>query len=189
MTTRPSSPTIRASDTSTYAAIGADPAGRHRNEVAGRWVRRAALAGVSVFVVCGALGLFGYRSATERAVAGAYSVELIHPAVTRGGLAADWRLRLERTDGGVIDEPVDVATSLGYLAAFDQNAQLPEPDATAQDGTTTRWTYAAPGTPELVIRLDIRTQPGTHGSRAGRTVVQVGGQPVAELEYSTWIAP
>ena len=181
--------TSSAPSTSTTAELADDPDGQLRRQVAGLWIRRGALTLVVIFVACGLLGVFGYRSGTSAAAHGDYDVRLTHPSVTRGGVAANWQLQITRRDGRPIDQPVTIETSAGYLANFDQNAQFPEPDGTAQTADLTTWEYAPPDETTFVVRLDIRTQPGRQWKHSAVTTVRIGTGDVVELRYSTWIVP
>jgi hypothetical protein len=153
----------------------------------GRWVRRSAIAAMAVFVLLGLTNVLGARSANATAADGAVLAELQYPAATRGGLPTSWSLTVERTDGAALGS-VTVRTTASFLDAFDHNDLVPTPDHAEQDERWTTWRFDQVTASQLVIRLDMRTQPNARWKRTTTTEV-VAGDAAIELTYTTWVLP
>lgn len=173
----------------TTSTLDPDEGRRHRRDLAGAWGRRATIGVLVVFVALGLLGEFGYRQTTLEASQDGFEVQLSHPARARGGQPATWRLTVARSDGSPLAGPVVITTTSEYLDTFDFNNLTPQPDRMWQSRGSTQWEYDTADETELVVTLDVRTEPDARWKHQASTVVDVGGHVVAELRYSTWVLP
>jgi hypothetical protein len=153
----------------------------------GRWVRRAAIVVMAAFVALGLGNVFGSRPGSVSGGSGPLSAELTYPAATRGGLPTSWSVTIERGDGSPLGDVV-VRTTSDLFDLFDHNDLVPVPDRTEQDGTWTSWHFDAVTSSQVVVRLDMRTQPDARWRHAAKTVVEVGSDRI-ELVYATWVLP
>lgn len=174
---------------STVESLVAGDHQEQRRARAGRWGRRLTVAVLLAFVVGGLTGWLGDRSATLHAEHTRFRADLQHPAITRGGLPVSWRIEVSTLDGAAIGGVVAIETTANYLTMFDRNDIAPEPDATWQNNTTTRWEFDAASESNLRVALDVRTQPNTRWRRTATTVVRVGEIEVARFDYDTLVLP
>lgn len=61
-----------------------------------RWGRRAFFIGTSLFLLLGALGVFGVRMAEVSGAGGGYEVRVTYAEVSRPGLATPWEVEVRR---------------------------------------------------------------------------------------------
>jgi hypothetical protein len=174
---------------STVESLVADDVDEQRRARAGRWGRRLTVSVLLAFVAAGLTGWLGERSATLHAQHPRLRVELEHPAITRGGLPAAWRLDVATADGTAIGGVLSIETTTRYLTVFDRNDIAPEPDATWQTDTTTTWEFDAASESSLRVALDVRTQPNARWRRTATTVVRVDEVEVARFDYDTLVLP
>jgi hypothetical protein len=153
----------------------------------GRWVRRAAIVVMAVFVALGLGNVFGSRLDSVSGGSGSVSAEVSYPAATRGGLPTSWSATIERSDGSPLGD-VAVRTTSGLFDLFDHNDLVPAPDRTEQDESWTTWHFDAVTSSQLVLRLDMRTQPDVRWRHSAKTIVEVGSARI-ELAYSTVVLP
>lgn len=161
----------------------------HDEAARGRLVRRIVLGCFTVFVALGLMGVFGYRQGTTTSEAHGLRVEVEHPAVTRGGLPASWQLLITTTDGTPLPGVVEVDSDPRWFALFDVNGIEPSPVEAEQDEDHLVWRFDTFGRDQLVVSLDVRTQPDARWGRDGRTTVRVGDEPPVEVTYRTWVSP
>jgi len=155
-----------------------------------RWCRRVFLAALAAFLLGGALGAYGVRTADVADTGGGYQLSVHYAAVSRGGLATPWSVTVRRP-GGFGGRPLTVATTARYFEVFDENGFDPDPVASVHDGTRLVWTIATPALGETVaMSLDARIEPAAQLARARATTsVLVDGAAVASVAYSTFVMP
>ena len=156
----------------------------------GRTVRRIGIAILVTFVIAGLFGLFGHRQATVTSTGSGYAVKVSYPRVTRGGLAANWSVRVERLDGSPLPAGVEVRSTADYFSIFDENGLDPEPASVWSDGRVLTWTFDPPADANaLDVSFDARMQPNTRGWFDATTSLAVDGDVVASVSYRTWAVP
>lgn len=141
-----------------------------------------------LFLATGLLGLLGVRESMVRAEGGGYQMEVRYARVTRPGLAVPWSVTVRRPGG--FDGPLTVSTTSSYFGLFDENAFEPEPESVTTDAERVIWEFATPEEGDTIrISLDTRTGPNVQWGDEAVTAVLEGGQPVAQVEYRTWVLP
>lgn len=151
-----------------------------------RW-RRVALTGLGVVVVLGLAGVWGVRARTLHASSPGTTARLTYPQVVRPGLAAPWRVHVERAGG--FDGSVTITVTSEYLDSFDQNGLTPQPDRTWRDATTVSFGFDEVAGDAIELSLDMRLEPGVQWRRRATTEVIIGDEVVASWSYTTWVVP
>jgi hypothetical protein len=151
------------------------------------WLLMAVL---GVFLLLGAVGVLGVRTARSSAAAGGYDLEVTYAAVSRPGLATPLEIEIRRRDGWPQGATVQVAVSSQYLAMFDENGLMPDPAGSTRTAEAVIWELDPPETGDaLVVSFDGRIEPGTQWGRDGDVQVLDRGRPVVEADFHTWVMP
>jgi hypothetical protein len=166
----------------TLAEVRIDVVRERRNRV----VRSIGLGVVAVVVVTGVVGGFGVRSRQVSARQGTLEVRVTYPLVARGGLAVPLEVAIERP-GGLRGEP-RLSISARYLGAFDLNSVSPDPTGSTASAEMMSWTFEPPSDEVLVVRFDVRVEPGVQWRKRGFIEAADAGT-VTRVEVDTWIAP
>src|SRR4051812_19587507 len=141
-----------------------------------------------VIVVAGASGWLGVRAHTEHASGGGYDLTLTYPKVARAGLDIPWELRLVHPGG--FTGKITIAVSANYFDIFEFQGMHPEPSDETADGRFVYLTFEPPPTGDVfTTALDTYVQPASQIGRHATVQAIVGGEPVAEVSYSTWLVP
>lgn len=152
-----------------------------------RLLRRVGLGAMAVFVVCGAVGLFGIKTGRVTGSGAGYDLSLEYPATDRPGQPIHWVLTVHRAGG--FGGPVDVGITQGYLDLLDLNDIQPQPSDARSSGPFVIWTFAKPDGDTLAVSIDAQIQlNGRWGSEATVAVME-HGTPVAQVHWRTWVAP
>jgi hypothetical protein len=150
--------------------------------------RRLGVTALAVFVLLGALGLFGVRTATRTVTGGGYRLSVVYPSVARPALAV--RVEVEVQHPGGFDGPVHLRMSSSYAALFDLNGFVPDPDTVTTTSAYTIYSFAPPPGDTFKIRIDTRVEPARQrGERAEVSVLDDAGAPVATVHFRTRIWP
>ena len=155
-----------------------------------RWGRRAFFVAITTFLLLGALGRYGVRTAEVTGEGGGYELRVLYPEVSRPGLATPWSLEVRRP-GGFDDGTVTVATTSSYFDIFDENSLDPEPSESTSDGERTYWTFTTPPAGDtLSVSFDARIEPAVQWQSAEATSsVVVEGVDVVSTGYRTFVMP
>lgn len=157
-----------------------------------RWLRRSFLAGLALFLLAGALNVFGVRSADTSASGGGYELTVTYPKAARPGLAIPWSVELRKQGGFEPDETITVRAESKYFDLFDENGFSPTPEAETTDGRYTYWEFKAPpeGQDVLTVSLDTRIEPAAQNGKSGSVaVLDDDGEVVVEVRFRTRIWP
>ena len=165
----------------------APPAETLDDERRSQWAHRIFVAALGLFVVLGAVGFFGVRSAETSTSAEGYRLTVTYAKVTRGGLATPWSVEV-RKEGG-FDGPVVLAVTSSYLEMFDENGLDPDPAAATSDDEFTIWEFDPPSGDTLSVSLDARIEPAVQSGRGGVLQVRDGDRVVAAVSFSTRVMP
>jgi hypothetical protein len=149
-------------------------------------LRSIGLGFVAAVVLAGALGGLGVTSRLVSSRDGTLSLQVRHPQVARSGLAVPLEATISRP-GGFAGE-IEVSLTASYLDAFDVNSITPEPTAATASEDEVTWTFAALANEVLVVRFDVRVEPGVQWRRRGSMEVTEAGT-VTRVGLDTWIAP
>lgn len=152
-----------------------------------RLERRVVLSLLGVFLLLGATGFLGDRTATITSSVGGYTTRLTYPLATREGEPVRWKLVVSHPGG--FDGQIVIRTTYDYLLPFDITNIHPDPSTSnATDGVIV-WGFDPPDGDSFVMTLDASTEPAIHWHAGATTTVTVGGAPAGSLSYSTRILP
>ena len=160
------------------------PAGKLRRA---RTARRFALAFITVFVLCGAVGLFGIRTRTESVSGGGYTMSLAYPSTDRSDQPIHWVLSVSHPGG--FSGPIDIGITQSYLDLLDLNDIEPSPSTSHDNPPFVVWTFDPPTGDVLRVTLDANIQLNAHFGAGADVAVLEGGRPVLSMHYRTWVAP
>jgi hypothetical protein len=152
-----------------------------------RSLRRVFILFLGLFLLLGLTGFLGVRSGTVSASGAGFDLTVTYAVVTRPGLATPWSIEVRR-DGG-FDGPVTIATTGDYLDMFDENGLDPDPSSATATPEVVIWEFEPPDGDTLTITLDARIEPAVQWGKSAVTSVLVGGSPVVEVHYRTWVVP
>jgi hypothetical protein len=152
------------------------------------WIRRGVISIVALIVIAGALGLLGVRSGHASQTTNGIRVDLTYPRVARPGLAVPFRVGISGLDP-TTTHVVVVELSSSYADSFDFNNLTPEPESIARDRETITYEFVAEQSAELELAFDTRVEPAVQSARSADLTVSVDNQPVADLAFTTLIAP
>jgi len=152
------------------------------------WGSRAGLAILFVFVVLGALGVFGVHSRTASHSGNGYTLSVTYPQVARAGLDAPWRARVHRAGG--VNSDLTLAVSSEYFRMWETQGFYPTPDSTTNDGDYTymRFTNLRPGR-DFVLEYDAYIQPASQIGKYGTVRLLIRGHEVVRTSFHTWLVP
>lgn len=150
--------------------------------------RRLLLCVFATFLLLGATGVFGVRTARVSAAGGGYQLHVEYPRVTRAGHAVPLAVEV-RKPGGFGEEPVVVAMRAGYFSLFDENGILPGPSAETADRENVIWEFDPPPGEVLRVRFDTRTGPNRQVGEKGTAAVLLDDAPVVTVSFRTWVMP
>lgn len=147
---------------------------------------------LGLFLLLGALGVYGVRTRTISAAGGGYEVSVRYASVSRPGLATPWSLEVRRPGG--FPDGLTVAVRSAYFDAFDENGLGPAPVAETSDGERTFWTFGPSAADTISVSFDARIEPGVQVTRVkGRVEVLAGpgaaAATVAAVAFGTWVLP
>lgn len=158
-----------------------------------RWERRLHVASfvlVVGLVILAATGLLGVRTGTITASEGGYQIEVLRTAVSRPGLATPFGISVATADGSDLPETVTLRVDSSYLAMFDFNGLQPEPSTTFSTEQWTWWTFDVPrGHSSLRVELDARLEPSVQWARAGTAGLEINGDSLVSVDFTTWVMP
>jgi hypothetical protein len=149
--------------------------------------RRGLLIVLAAFVLLGAATVFGVRTETVSASGGGYELTVLHPAVTRPGLAVRWIITVRHAGG--FDGPVDIGITSRYMDLLDFNNLDALPSGTRTDGDMTIWTFDRPVGDTLVVAFDGRLEPAQQYGKPATVAVLADGVPVVSVHYDTRVMP
>lgn len=153
-----------------------------------RNLRRAGMTVLVLFVLTGALGFFGTRTATATGTGGGYVVEVTYPKISRPGHAVRYEVKVTRAGG--FDGPIHMRFSSSYFDLFDENSFGPDPDSTTTTGAYDIYAFEPPPGDTFVVSSDTRVEPARQRGEKGEvSVLDDSGRPVVTVHYRTRIFP
>ena len=153
-----------------------------------RNLRRIGSTLLVLFVLAGAVGVFGTRTTTKTVESGGYRVAVTYPSDSRPGHAVRFKVAVH-ADGGFTD-PIRIRMSARYFELFDENAFDPDADAQTMDATYSYLEYAVPPGKDFLISSDTRVEPSRQRGESGSvSVLDDEGQPVVTVRFKTRIWP
>lgn len=151
------------------------------------WSRRAFLTLLVVFVLTGAGGFLGVRTATETDAARGYQLSLRYATTARAGLDVPWEVRVSHEGG--FGKDVMLAVTGDYFDIYETQGFAPEPSDATRDGDTLYLTFVAPPGDTLAVSYDVYIQPSSQLGRDGILSVLEDGSPVVSIEFDTLLLP
>lgn len=153
-----------------------------------RTQRRTGIAVLTLFVLAGAVGLFGTRTAEATGSGGGYTVTVTHPSISRPGHAVRYQVKVVRAGG--FDGPVRMRFSSDYFDLFDENSFGPAAESETTTGAYTIYEFAPPPGDTFVVSSDTRVEPARQrGEKGEASVLDDAGRPVITVRYRTRILP
>ena len=153
-----------------------------------RTQRRIGIGALTLFVLAGAAGAFGTRTADASASAAGYRLTVTHPSVSRPGHAVRYEVRVVRPGG--FDGPIRMRFSSDYFDLFDENSFGPAADSETTTGAYTIYQFAPPPGDTFVVSSDTRVEPARQRGEKGEvSVLDDSGRPVVTVRYRTRILP
>jgi hypothetical protein len=150
--------------------------------------RRAGLVLLVLFVIAGAIGVFGTRTSEAAASAGGYTVTVTYPKASRPGHAVRYEVEVKHPGG--FDGPIRMRLLSSYFDLFDENSFNPDPDTSTTNGDYDLYEFTPPGGDTFVLSSDTRVEPARQRGEAGEVSVLDGsGRPVVTVRYQTRIFP
>ena len=153
-----------------------------------RTQRRVGITLLALFVLAGAAGLFGTRTADAASSAGGYQLTVTHPSISRPGHAVRYEVRVVHPGG--FDGPVRMRFSSDYFDLFDENSFGPQAESETTTGAYTIYEFAPPPGDTFVVSSDTRIEPARQRGEEGEvSVLDESGKPVVTVRYRTRIFP
>jgi hypothetical protein len=151
--------------------------------------RRVFVVALSLFLLLGALGVYGVRTTSASAAGGGYELSVDYASVSRPGLATPWAFEVRRAGG--FPDGVTVAVTSGYFDAFDENGLGPAPAEETTEGDLTIWRFGPPRSDTLSVSFDARIEPGVQLStvKGELSVLGANGQPAVTVAFKTFVMP
>ena len=152
-----------------------------------RRVRRVTIAGLTLIVLLGLVGVFGEKTSTASASGSGYRLSVTYARVSRAGLDTPWTVVVSHPGGFGAD--VTLATTSGYFTMFETQGLTPEPDSEVAGARDVYQTFSPPPGDVLKVEYDAYIQPSSQQGRTAVTTLIVGGRPVAKVGYRTRLLP
>ena len=153
------------------------------------WGRRVFLAALFLFVVAGLAGFLGVRTSSSTATEGDYELTLEYAGIARAGLDVPWQVTVTREGG--FDKELILAVTGDYFDIFETQGFTPDPSASDQ-GCATRSTSRSTHREGDVftVAYDAYIQPSSQRGKDGSvSVLGPDGQPMATVDFDTWLWP
>ena len=169
------------------STIPADDSGANGLETV---LRTVSLIVVGVVVLAGLIGIFGVRTRMAQNTGNGLTVSVEHATVTRPGLATPFSMSIATEDGTPLPSQITTRIDSDYLGMFDENGLEPEPASSYQNGRWTWWTFdVTPGHDELKVSFDVRLEPAVQWGRMGSATIEVAGDEMVAVEFTTRVMP
>jgi len=154
-----------------------------------RLLHLAATAGVSLVLIVALLGWFGPRSATLVATTGPHRMTVEYPAITRSGVPAPFRVRIEQEQD--FTGPVRIAVSDSFYEEFDFQNWYPNPATEIGEIDRVVYEFDPPAGNRFEVSLDARTGPGQLGGKESYTaqLLSETGDVLVSIDFETLVVP
>jgi hypothetical protein len=158
-------------------------------QVRARSGRRIFVVALALFLLLGALGLYGVRSKTVEASGGGYELSVTYASISRPGLATPWAFEVRRPGG--FPEGLTMSVTSGYFDVFDENGLGPAPAEETTDGERTVWRFGPTRSDTLSVSFDARIEPGVQltTAKGELSVLAPNGQPAVTVSFKTFVMP
>jgi hypothetical protein len=157
-------------------------------EAAAVWVRRLFVTALLLLVVAALTGYLGVRTSTSTATDGDYELTLEYADISRAGLDTPWQVTV--THEGGYDQELILAVTSDYFDIFETQGFFPDPSAVTRDADTLYLTFDAPQGDVFTVSYDAYIQPSSQQGKGGSvSVIGADGQPMATVDFDTWLWP
>jgi hypothetical protein len=155
----------------------------------GRRMRRAFTVVLLVFLLLGAINVYGVRTADVTATGDGFELEIHYTKVSRPGLATPWAATVRREGG--FEGPVSLATTSSFFDLYDENGLDPDPLEATADADRIIWEFATPPEgDELSVTFDARIEPAAQLTWIDATTELIADdQVVAAVDYRIFVMP
>lgn len=152
-----------------------------------RWVRRALLGLLTVFVVLAAFNVFGQRPSSSTVTSPEASLKVYAPARVRGGLLWEARFTV-RANRDVKD--AQLVLSQGWLEGQSINTIEPSPIGQAsRNGSLSLDLGHIPKGERYELYMQFQTNPTNVGHRNADVQLQDGDKLLLSVDREIWIFP
>lgn len=151
------------------------------------WGRRLGIGILALVVAVDLAGGLGVHTVTRTATGAGYRLTLSYPGIARPGLDVRWRVTVEHPGG--FGAPITLALTGDYLRIFETQGFHPEPSAETRDGTDLLMRFDPPPGDTFVLDYDAYIQPASERGADGRLALRVHGEPVAAVDFGTFLWP
>jgi hypothetical protein len=153
-----------------------------------RNIRRVGIAALTIFVLAGLVGFLGPRSSDVIASGGGYRLDVRYAQVTRSGLVAPLRIRVQHAGG--FDGPITLAFSKDIFDRFDFQNWYPNPSAETAGPLRLVYEFDPPPGETFELTLDVRVGPTQPPSAHQYWVAVVSdGLDVARVSFRMVVMP
>ncbi len=115
---------------------------------------------------------------------------MLRAQVTRPGLATPFAVEISSTDGSPLPAIVTLRLATAYMAIFDFNGLEPTPSASFSTDQWTWWEFEVPpDQPTLRVAADARLEPSVQWARSGSAALEVDGESLVSVDFTTWVMP
>jgi hypothetical protein len=152
-----------------------------------RLERRIMLAVLALFLLLGALEVFGSFTRTVTSSANGVTLTATYPAITRPGLPVRWEFAVTRAGG--FDGPITFRTTFDYLHLFDISNLEPDARSATATGEDLAYTFDPPVGDTLRVSMDGNAEPGFHEQPPVTTTVSIDGADAVSVTYQTIVVP
>ena len=149
--------------------------------------RRAGICLLVVFVLAGAVGVFGVHARTVTSNGGGYRLQVTYAQVARPGHGVPLLIRISHEGG--FGAAVDLRVRASYFALFSDATLDPQPTSETRDGDYDYYSFSPPAGSELVISSHTQVAAQRQHGASGDVAVLAHGKPVATVHFRTRIFP
>jgi hypothetical protein len=144
---------------------------------------------LGLFLLLGALNVYGVRTRTATAAGGGYELSVTYASISRPGLATPWSFEARRPGG--FPDGLTIAVTSSYFDAFDENGLGPAPVEETTDGEMTVLSFSPTSSDTLSVSFDARIEPGVQLTtiKGELSVLGPGDQPVVTVDFKTFVMP
>jgi hypothetical protein len=152
------------------------------------WGRRLFVTVLVLLVLAGIAGFLGVRTSSSTAVDGEYELTLQHASIARAGIDVPWQVTVTRQGG--YDKELILAVTGDYFDIYETQGFTPDPSAATRDSETLYLTFDAPPGEVFTVSYDAYIQPSSQrGNDGSVSVLGPDGQPMATVDFDTWLWP
>jgi hypothetical protein len=153
----------------------------------GHAVRRVTIGVLALIVLCGALGVFGERTATARTSGNGYQLSVRYGKISRAGIDTPWQVVVHHAGG--FDGPITLATTASYFEMFESQGLTPAPDSETVAGVYQYQDFTPPPGDTFTLTYDAYIQPASQRGHSAVTKLIINGKEVAQVSYRTRLVP